>query len=179
MKKFLILAMGLTLLAGNVEKAHAYSSNTGADPIQDDPGQGFTGYGDLETKVYRKSATAGKSASLVARRVLAYSSEADGYTLTRMVTRTPAGLRQLACVSMDTVATGDTAYHRCITKGYVRLQYDGTTYPIEAGVNACVNAEGIVTGCALSAEATVETGIVPLESKSGLGNYLKAIVNLR
>lgn len=180
MKKFLILGLALATLF-TAQNAWAYSSGVGVDPKNDDPGHGNTGYGDYETKTIVKSATAGKSASIAPRYVLAYSSEADGYTVTRMVTRTAAGLRQLACVSMDDIATGDTAYHRCITKGYVRVRYDGSTYGIEAGVPACVNQDGIVTGCNLSVpgEATVDTGIIPLESKTGVGNYLKAIINLR
>lgn len=182
MKSFLLIAA--IALAGisvaPIERAEAYSSNVGADPKNDDPGYGRTGYGDLETKVFVKSATAGKSGVITPRLVLAYSSEADGYTLTRQITRTLPGLRQLACVSMDDVTTGDTSYHRCITKGYVRVKYDGSAYNIGAGIPACVNASGVVTGChADVGEATVNTGIIPLESKTDAGEYLKAIVNLR
>jgi hypothetical protein len=182
MKSFLLIAA--IALAGisvaPMERAEAYSSNVGADPKNDDPGFGRTGYGDLETKVFVKSATSGKSGEVSARHVLAYSSEADGYTLTRQITRTLPGLRQLACVAMDAVTTGDTAYHRCITKGYVRVKYDGSVYNIGAGIPACVNESGVVTGCFAGAgEATLDTGILPLESKTDAGEYLKAIVNLQ
>jgi len=179
----LILIAGLALLALpiiHVEQASAYSSNVGADPKNDDPGLGNTGYGDLETKAIVKSATAGKSGAITPRRVLAYSSEADGYTVTRNVTRTIAGLKQLACVSMDNIATGDTGYYRCITKGFVRLKFDADTFPIEAGIHACVNSDGVVTGCSLGNEATINSGIIPLEAKvSGTGEYLKAMINLQ
>ena len=137
MKKNLILALGLSLFAVtafHAERAFAYSSNAGADPKTDDPGQGRTGYGDLETKTIVKSATAGKSASITPRLVLAYSSEADGYTVTRMVTRSLVGHNQLACVSTDDIPTGDTAYHRCITKGFVKVKWDASTYPVVVGL---------------------------------------------
>lgn len=182
MKKSLILALGLSLFAITIaERAEAYSSAVGVDPKNDDPGYGNTGYGDLETKAIVKSATSGQSASITARRVLALGSEDDGYTVTRQVTRTIPGQRLLTCVSIDTIATGDTAYHRCITKGFVRLKYNAATYPIFEGVPACVDIEGVVTGCSTSnGEATVDTGIIPLEAKSGgSGEYLRAIVNLK
>jgi hypothetical protein len=186
MKKSLILALGLSLFAAtafHVEKAAAYSSNVGADPKNDDPGFGNTGYGDLETKVFVKSATRGKSASISPRRVLAYSSEADGYTLTRQVTQTGAGQGMLACVSMGDVASGDTGYHRCITKGFVRLKYNGATYAIAAGVKACVDQEGVVRGCKKdgtdNVESTANTGIIPLEAKTDAGEYLRAVVNFQ
>lgn len=186
MNKILILALGLALATPTflAERAEAYSSNVGTDPKNDDPGFGNSGYGDLETKAIVKSATSGKSASIAPRRVLAYSSEADGYTVTRQVTQTIAGQRQLACVSTDDIATGDTAYHRCITKGFVRLEYNGVAQPIEAGVPACVNQEGIVRGCSrngqgVPAEATMDSLIIPLESKTDAGSYLRAVVHLR
>ena len=56
MKIFLIL--GLMLSLSMEHRAEAYSSNVGAGPKNDDPGQGLTGYGDLETKAIVKSATA-------------------------------------------------------------------------------------------------------------------------
>lgn len=183
--KNLILGLALLVLAVPVftEKAQAYSSNVGADPKESDGGNPNTGYGDLETKVVVKSQTAGESASILARRVLAYGQTADdGYTVTRMVTRSNVGFRRLACVSVDEIATGDTSYHRCITKGFVRLQWDATSFPIEDGIPACVNQEGIVTGCnyGSATEATANSGIIPLEAKTGgTGLYLKAMINLR
>ncbi len=185
MKNSLILALGLLLAAPHFLEtpAHAYSSNVGTDPKESDGGTGNAGYGDLETKTIVKSAVAGESASIAARRVLAYAQTADdGYTVTRMVTRSAVGFRRLACVSLDDIASGDTSYHRCITKGFVRLKYDASTFPIEDGVAACVNQEGIVTGCNLSVagEATANTRIVPLEAKtSGTGDYLRAMINLQ
>lgn len=180
MKKFLILGLALTALLTMEHRAEAYSSAVGVDPKNDDPGFGNTGYGDYETKAVVKSAASGASAAIVSNRVLAYTSAADGYTVTRQVTQTPAGLRLLACVSTDDIPTGDTAYHRCITKGFVRLKYNAVTSPIEVGVPACVDQEGIVRGCVTSdAEATVDTGIIPLEAKTDTGNFLKAMINLK
>lgn len=184
--KNLILIAGLTLFAIstiNVEKAQAYSSAVGVDPKDEDQlnGNGNGGYGDYETKAVVKSAVAGQSEELVRGLIVAYGSEADGYTVTRAVTRTVPGMRRLACMTMGTVATGNTGYSRCITKGFVRVKYDATSYPIVAGVHACVNARGIVTGCDnANGEATTNTGIIPLESFSGgSGNYLRAMLNLK
>lgn len=182
----LILIAGLALFAistVHVEQAEAYSSAVGVDPKDNDEmnGNGNGGYGDYETKAIVKSATAGKSEALERGLIVAYSSEADGYTVTRAVTRTVPGLRQLTCMTMNSVATGDTGYHRCITKGFVRVKYDATSYPIVVGVHACVNARGVVTGCDnANGEATVNTGIIPLESRSaGSGNYLRAVLHLK
>lgn len=185
MKKYLILALGLTLLASTIEaeRAEAYSSAVGVDPKnEEDPmnGHGNSGYGDYETKAIVKSATAGKSEALVRGLIVAYSSEADGYTVTRAVTRTVPGQRQLTCMTTDAVATGDTGYHACITRGFVRVKFDATSYPITVGVPACVDVSGVVTGCNTVAEATINTGIIPLESKaSGTGDYLRAVLDLR
>lgn len=183
MRNAILLAalIGLAAPFAFEDKAEAYSSAVGVDPKNDDEGFGRTGYGDYETKAVVKSAASGKSASVSARRVLAYSTEDDGYTVTRQVTRTIPGQRLLTCVSIDDIATGDTAYHRCITRGFVRLKYDAGTNPIFEGVPACVDTEGVVTGCGTSnGEATVNTGIIPLEAKSsGTGEYLRAIVDLQ
>lgn len=184
MKSFiLILGLALAVPALNTPSAHAYSSNVGADPEGSDPGYGNSGYGDMETKAIKKSAASGVSASIAARRVLAYTSAADGYTVTRQVTQSGAGQGLLACVSTDDIATGDTSYHRCITKGFVRLKYDGSTHALTAGRHACVDSEGVVRGCKQNGtdtvEATANTGIIPLESKSDAGEYLRAIVNLK
>ncbi len=182
MKMFLIL--GLLLSASlTTERAEAYSSAVGVDPKNEDQlnGNGNGGYGDYETKAIVKSAVASSSGLVSRGLMLAYTSVADGYTVTRQVTRTVPGQRLLACMATDDIATGDTAYHRCITKGFVRVKYDASAYPIVVGVPACVDANGIVTGCALSGgEATVNTGIIPLESISaGTGNFLRAILNLK
>lgn len=190
MKKHLILALGLALLGTLTpeQKAHAYSSATGVDPDYSNVGNGEAPSllsHDVETKAVKKSATAGKSKALVSGLVVQYSTEADGYTVTRAVT-SGLGQNQLACVTTDEVATGDTGYHRCITKGFSRVRYNvvDATRAIVAGRAACVNADGIVQGCAFSGpdavEATANTGIIPLESKSsGSGTDLKVILNLR
>ncbi len=177
--KFLILA-GLALLAGSLtpDRAHAYSSPTGVDPRNSEGNLG----GDIETKQTVKSAVAGSSEALIAGLVVAYDGTADdGYTVTRAVAQTVVGQNRLACVTVDTVATGDTNYHRCITKGFARVRYRASTYAIEDGRPACVDADGYVRGCWLSAaEATANTGIIPLEAKSSAdGSDLKVMINLQ
>lgn len=183
--KFLILAAGLFALSAlHTPEARAYSSAVGVDPDKAGIGNGEAGpfAHDVETKAIKKSATAGKSEALISGLVLAYSSEADGYTVTRAVTQSHAGQQQLACAVFDEVNTGDSGYHRCITKGFARVRYNAAApFPIEAGRFACVNASGVVRGCSLSEpEATADTGIIPLESKaSGTGTDLKVMLNLR
>ena len=183
MKKFLILAMGLTLLAANVEKAHAYSSAVGVDPKNDShPLNGTTdgGYGDYETKAIVKSTVAGKSGLVSKGLILQYTAIADGYTVTRNITRSLPQMRLLACMAMDDIATGDNAYHRCMTRGFAKVRYNAT-YPITLGIPVCVNTDGLVDGCANGdPEATINTGIIPLESKPvGSGDYLKVMLDLR
>lgn len=183
--KFLLLA-GLALLAGPlVPKAHAYSVNAGADPdrkgILDGKSAVFSN--DIETKAIEKSPTAGASEALVSGLVVMYDQTAnDGYTVTRAVSQNQRGQNSLACVTTDSVATNDTAYHRCINQGFAMVRYDGSNAqtPIEAGRQACVNASGIVRGCNLSgAEATFNTGIVPLKSATDGGTQLPVLINLR
>lgn len=174
--KFLILA-GLAILA-MTPKVHAYSSADGVDP------RNSTGNlaGDVETKQIVKTADAGESEALIAGLVVAYdASIADGYTVTRAVTQTIPGQRLLACVTVDSVATGDTNYHRCITKGFARVRYSGgVPFPITAGIPACVDAGGTVRGCNITnAEATLNTGIIPLQSKTDSGTDLGVLINLR
>lgn len=188
--KFLILA-GLALLAFPLTKANAYSSAAGADPDHSSSGGQDTNnnglatnlQGDVETKAIKKSAVAGSSEALISGLVVAYDTTGDdGYTVTRAVAQTIVGQKRLSCVTTDDVATGDTTYHRCITKGFVRVRYNGSVAgkPIEEGRNACVDASGVVRGCYLAAaEATANTGIIPLESKTDSGTDLKVMINLQ
>ena len=185
MKKSLwILGLALLVPLVNMEQAKAYSSAVGVDPFQSDNGTGNAGLGDYETKQIVKSSTASASEALVARLIVAYDTTAvDGYTVTRAVTQTVPGQQLLACITTDAVATSDTTYHRCITKGFARVKYDAAT-PIEIGRPVCANAGGIARGCILggpnAAEATANTGIISLESKaSGTGDYLRVLVNLK
>jgi hypothetical protein len=186
MKKNLILALGLSLFAVtafHTERAEAYSSAVGVDPKNNDElnGNGNGGYGDYETKQVVKTAASTLSGAVSRGHMLVYTDAADGYTVTRSPARTIPNQRLVACMAMDAIATGDTAYHRCLTKGFARAKYDASTYAIVAGVHACVDANGIVTGCNNgSGEATVNTGIIPLESVSaGTGNYLRVMLNLK
>jgi len=185
MKKFLLI-LGLALLANPfTEEAHAYSSQVGVDPDKSGIGNGSDGGpmgNEIETKAAKKSATAGRSEALIAGIVVGYEPTAgDGYTVTRAIAQTERGLNTLAGVVTDVVATGDTSYHRIITKGFARVRYNGSVYAITAGRRACVDASGVVRGCALGAalEATANTGIVPLESKTGSGTDLKVMINLQ
>lgn len=186
--KNLILILGLALLAVPLtflqeREAYGYSSAVGVDPDKSGIGNGAGTNleGDVETKAIKKTADAGESEALIAGLVVAYDqSAADGYTVTRAVTQSTVGQNFLACVTTDTVATGDTAYHRCITKGLVRVHYNGGVRAIEAGRPACVDASGVVRGCWLAApEATQNTGIIPLQSKTDSGTDLRVLINLR
>lgn len=185
MKKFLFLGLGLALLGAPfiTKEAHSYSSAVGVDPDATDEGNGEADQfqHDVETKAVKKSATAGQSEALVKGLIVAYSTANDGYTVTRAVTQSHAGMQRLACAVTDSVATGDTAYHRCITKGFARVRYNAGTYAIESGRHACVDAAGVVRGCWLAAaEATANTGIIPLESKTGGdGTDLKVMLQLK
>lgn len=188
MKNKFLLFTGLALLTAPLliyEKAHAYSSADGADPDHSGfgNGQGTNLQGDVETKGIKKSTVAGASEALVSGLVVAYDQTGDdGYTVTRAVTQSIVGQKRLACVTVDVVATSDTSYHRCITKGFARVQYNAdNARPIEDGRNACVNAAGVVRGCYLSdPEATANTGIIPLESKAnGTGTDLKVMIDLK
>lgn len=176
MKIFLILALAVLL----APKAHAYSSPTGVDPRNNTSGR--TG-NEIETKSVLKSATAGSSQALVPGIVVSYDTTAqDGYTVTRAVPQTLAGQNLLACVVLDNVATGDLAYHPCISKGFTYVQYDGTTFKIDAGVPACVDAAGKVRGCArngAAAENTANTGIIPLATHTDSGGALPVMLNLQ
>jgi hypothetical protein len=177
MKISMILAVAILAMPFAAEltshQAFAYSSNTGPDP---DAG----GEGELETRVMRKTTVGGESSSVSRGHILSYASAADGYTMTRIGDTSGAGQNRVACIAKDDIATGDVAYHRCVTKGYVDfLKYDASL-PITAFHNLCVSVEGIATACPASYGATRNTGIMSLETKaSGTGSTLKAIINLR
>lgn len=183
--KGLILAAALAFAipAMLADKAEAYSSAVGVDPKNNDAlnGNGDGGYGDYETKAVVKSIASTFSGAVSKGLMLTYGSEADGYTVTRSAARTIPNQRLIACMALDSIATGDTSYHRCLTKGFARVRYNAASYPIVAGVHACVDANGIVTGCDnANGEATTNTGIIPLESRSsGSGNYLRVMLNLK
>lgn len=190
--KFLLLA-GLALWVGSLTfhepTAQAYSSQAGADPDRTGIGNGADApfSNEVEVKGVKKSATAGASEALTSGLVVMYDTTAnDGYTVTRAVTQSVEGHNMLACVIEDTVATGDTNYHRCITKGFARLQFDGTSQPIVAGRQVCVDAAGKARGCGFNGGApqegkyaTVNTGIISLRTTSLTGTDLPVIINLR
>ena len=176
MKSFsLLLVLGAFLSA---PLAHAYQGN-----VPDSK----NGQGDVETKLFVKSAAAGFSDAVVAGNVLAYgiqTGENDGYTMTHIVGTTLAGQKEVACVALDSVATGDTSYHLCQTKGFVGYQspvfstefasWSEVTTNIVAGIPACVTALGQITGCTQTAgiggfvngQATFNLGIIPLSVTS-------------
>lgn len=181
--KFLSLALVLALTSVN---AHAYSSNAGADPINQSP--------DVESKVVVKSAASGVSSSVSVGHILSYSTAADGYTVTRIGENSVRGTNQLACIADRAIATASSGSVRrttCLTKGFVDfLRYDATS-AITAGAKLCSNGEGVAVVCAACdslggandckfGSATANSGIISLESKaSGTGTNLKAIVNLK
>lgn len=188
MKNTIFLLAGLVILTAPfaIEKANAYSSAVGVDPDHSGYGNGQADNlsGDVETKTIKKSAVAGSSEALIAGLVVGYDQTGDdGYTVTRAVSQAATGIAQkrLACVTVDVVATNDTSYHRCISKGFARVRYNADTFAIEDGRNACVNASGVVRGCNLGApEATMNTGVVPLEAKTqGTGTDLRVLIDLK
>jgi hypothetical protein len=177
--KHLILAliMGLTLSGA----AHAYSSNAGADPVNDSP--------DIETKAIVKSRVSGESSSVSVGHILTYAAINDGYTVTRIGANTPFGTNKIACVADRAIASSDTGYFTCITKGLVNVKYDATI-AITAGMKLCSNAEGVAVSCAgpvngsatLSpafGSTTANSGIVALETAASGTGTMKAIVNLQ
>lgn len=185
MKNILILALGLALSAS----AFAYEGNT-PDPKN--------GQGDIETKLFVKSAAAGFSDNISKGQMLAYgvqTGENDGYTMTHIIGQTVPGQNEVSCLSLDDVATGDTGYHLCQTKGFVG---DGTNIPaslfaawsnttnqlLEAGRHACVSTTGQIRGCAITgAEATVDIMIIPLSLTNAVGSSgtkgLQVVLNLQ
>ncbi len=176
-KNFLILGLAL-LAAPNL--AHAYSSPAAVDPINSI--SGFRGQ-EIETKSIVKSQTAGSSEALIAGLVVGYDATAkDGYTVTRAVPQTEVGQDTLACVTIESYASADSGYRPCITKGFALVRYDGSSdHPIIAGKHACVDAGGTVRGCRLGSaiEATANTGLIPLESKTDSGTQLRLMINLQ
>jgi hypothetical protein len=196
MRNIIALALLLTSLcvSGN---AFAYSSNVGADPVN--------GNHDVEYRVYKKSTTAGFSDAIAVGDLLSFSTqsgEVDGYTMTKVGENTALDTNLIACVALDSVATGDLAYHRCQTKGFVDfLKYDATT-AIVAGQKLCAltgvqysgtagfeGKAGTCAACQIGADddnncrlvsATANSAIISLEAKaSGSGSNLKAILNLK
>jgi hypothetical protein len=176
----------LALLAFASADAFAYSSNTGADPINESP--------DVEAKVVVKSAASGVSHAVSKGHILSYSAAADGYTVTRIGENSVRGTNQIACIADRDIATANSGSVRranCLTKGFVNfLRYDATT-AITAGAKLCSNTTGVAVVCAACdslggandckfGSATANSGIISLESKaSGTGSDLKAIVNLK
>ncbi len=174
----------LTLLVGMSLSglAEAYSSNVGADPVNASP--------DIETKAVKKSVEAGQSASVSVGHILSYSSANDGYSVTRIGANTPIGTNRNACVADRAIATGNTGYVTCITKGLVNVKYDATV-AIVAGMKLCSDTEGVGVVCAGSStdpssplsltkgQATANSGIIALESAASGTGTMKAIINLK
>lgn len=177
-KTYLTFGLAAILALSLSNQAHAYSSATGPDPKNATSNSGQ----EIETKLVVKSAASGSSQAIVAGDVLGYDQTAkDGYTVTKAITQDQRGLKTLACVALEPIATGDTQYHPCITKGFVNIPVDGTANPLEAGRPACVNGFGRVRGCNLSValEATANTGIIPLNSTGGTDSSFPVILHLR
>lgn len=190
----LLLTIGFCF-SGN---AFAYSSNTGADPVNGSP--------NVETKVYKKSTTAGFSNAIARGDLLSLSTqtnEVDGYTMTRVGENTSNDTNLVSCVALDTVATGDLAYHVCQTKGFVDfLRWDASAAAIVAGQKLCPlsgvqysgtagfeGRAGTCAACTISASAdnncrlgsaTQNSSIISLEAHGGdSGANLKAILDLK
>lgn len=183
MKKVTFSVIALALLVCSAVVSYAYNSPVGTDPKN--------GNFDVEYKYIVKSAVAGESSSIAKGDVLLYASALDGYTVVRVGgANTVAAQNKVACVAAEDIATGDTGYHRCVSRGYVDfLKYDATI-PFTAFNAVCVNAEGVVEGCVsgnlgpdgntLEGSATAALGrIITMQTKaSGTGANLKAIINI-
>lgn len=185
MKKFL-LTLGLAALSAMpINQAHAYSSAAGPDPKN---ATGNSGQ-EIETKLIVKSATASASQALDKGVFVMYDTTAkDGYTVTRAITQSggwdaSTGLKMVACATLVSVASGDTQYHPCITKGFANVAYDGTGAGtgLVAGVPACLRSDGVLRGCNLAsnAEATADLNVVPLRTATDSGSALPVIINLQ
>lgn len=180
MKKFVLVALALAFAA---TQAKAYNSPVGPDPKN--------GEANVEYKYVVKSDVSGESAAVSRGQVLFYASAADGYTVTNMgqANTSSDSQHRVACVAAEDIATGDSAYRRCVTRGFVNyLRYDAGAAAITALRPVCGNAAGSVSACgiadasgtSLTGSATAALGkIVPLETKSsGVGTNLKAIINI-
>lgn len=169
MKCSFLLALALAFATN----AHAYSTTPGVDPKNGSP--------DVETKQIVKTAVAGESASISKGHVLSYASAADGYSVSRIGQSNLVGSDQnrIACVAAEDVATGDTAYELCVTKGFVDfLKYDATL-PITVFNSLCVNYEGVAVACPAAGSATRNTGIIALETKASGTGTMKAMIQLK
>jgi hypothetical protein len=184
MKKFYSIAV-LTLV-GTLIGVHAlaYNSPVGTDPKNENFNQ--------ETIQAVKSASSGVSDAIVAGDVLSFSSASDGYTVTRVGAATVLGNRLIACVALQDVATGNTGYFPCVTRGFVqKLNFNAST-AIEVGDKLCTNTSGqavICTACSATVpgangceqgQGTEDSGIVALEARSaGSGYGIKAYINTK
>lgn len=168
MKKYFLLAIALTAFANT---AHAYNNTPGTDPKN--------GSAEVEYRQVVKHSVAGESAAVSKGHVLFYSSALDGYTVSRIGGTAVIDHNRAVCIASEDIASGDTGYNLCATRGFVDyLKYDATL-PITAFNNLCVNYEGIAVACAASYGASRNTGIMALESKASGTGTMKAIINLR
>jgi hypothetical protein len=181
MKKLMFSVVALGAIITTL--AHGYNSPVASDPKNEN----F----NVEYKYIVKSAVAGESGAIAKGDVLTYASAYDGYTVTKMGGGASVAQQlALACVAAEDIATGDSGYHRCVTRGYINYVKYNATIPFSAFGNVCVNSNGVVEGCTgakvavgvdgVSGTATAALGrIIPLQTKSsGTGSDLKAIINI-
>lgn len=181
MKTKFTLLVAVALMAATT--AHAYNSPVGADPKNSN----F----NVEYKQIVKSAVAGESGAIAKGDILTYASAYDGYSVTKMGGgASVAQQKAIACVATDAIATGDTNYHLCATRGYIDYAKYDATIPFTAFGNVCVNAQGVLEGCTVAVQANGAAGlsgtatangnrIIPLQTKSsGTGSNLKVILNI-
>ena len=168
--KNLFLAILMLSLGAN---AFGYSSPAGVDPKNNTH--------DQEYKAVVKSAVDGESSSVSFGHLLSHAAVVDGYTVTRIAGGAIGNVlaqAKVMCVAAQDIATGNSSYNKCISKGFVDfLKYDATV-AIVAFSKICANTEGIAVACT-GTEAT-QSGITALEAKvNGTGSNLKAMINLK
>jgi hypothetical protein len=164
-KKFLALCLAALLVPVG---AFAYQVQKG------DPDTA----GIKEFRPVKKSAVAGVSdAILAAGELLSYSAAADGNTVTRVGDGTVLKGGLIACAAKEAIATGDTAYHLCQTRGYATVKYDATSLEWDDGESLCVNSVGAAVNCAAAGS---KTGVIALEAKARgtSGSDLKVMLKL-
>lgn len=170
MKKYIILLLAVVLPV----LAYGYSSQVGLDPSTSS---------EIEYKSVFKSNTAGWSDAVTSGDLLTYTTDLDGYTVTRVGSALGVYAQKqggaIACVADRAIASGSATAVPCVTKGgKVTVNYSVTAPAwINAGENLCANNAGQAINCGVAAS---NSGVVSLETVNAAGTgTIKAVVNAR
>lgn len=177
MKNKFIAILGALLLPA---VAMAYVSNQGTDPA--------AGNYESEYKTAQKSTTALYSDAVSRGHGLFY--DENDYTGLYKVSRydsqtqfAAASAKRHACIASKDVATGDTGYFPCVTRGYVDYAryiagtaQGGGNVPIAAGDYLCIGTAATNKGSLLPCNANVVSPFVALEAKTSGTTGLKVLV---